>query len=136
MQQSIESIKGGMIYLDMDPDQFNVDCFVDTKSTESVEKEIIKLYNDEHNAEVKISHLTNELKLANSKFSVAQKYLKHFTESYRKIQRPMPEKPQWEEVEQNDRFVTSMPTLLHGSEETLSETATNPYVVAGLSSGY
>jgi len=120
----------------MDLDQDSIDSFVDRKSKKMVEKEIIRLYNAEHNSEVKISHLEFQLTLANSTFALAQKHLKHFTESYRKIQRPMPEKPQWEEEEEYECCDTSMPTVLDGSEETLSETAPNPYVVAGLSCGY
>ena len=122
--------------MDMDRDQISIDGFVDRKSKEMVDKDIINFYNDEHNSEVKIIHLTHKLMLANSKLTCAQKQLKHFTESYRKIQRPMPEKPQWEEEEEYECCDTSMPTVLDGSEETLSETAPNPYVVAGLSSGY
>ena len=129
--------------MDMDREQTNIDHYVNSKSKELVDQEIIKFFNEVHNYEVKIVHLQakivplqQELWTTNLSLTTAHNFLNLLNESYRKIQREMPEKPQWGEVGQNDSFDTSMRTVLDGSEETRSETATNPYVVAGLSSGY
>jgi len=136
MQQSIESIKGGMIYLDMDEDQMSSDLFVHVRSKEAVDKQIIKYFNSVHKLEAKKVYLDEELFKTNLSLTTAHNHLNHLNESYRKIQRPMPEKPQWEEAGQNGSFDTRMRTVFDGSEETRSETAPNPYLVAGLSSGY
>jgi len=121
-------------YLDMD--QMSSDDYVDIKSKEVVDKEIIVYSNKVHNSEVEIVDLREKLFVTNLSLTTANNFLNHLNESYRKIQRPMPEKPKWEEVEQNDIFDISMRSVLDGSEETRSETAPNPYLVAGLSSGY
>ena len=55
MQQSIKSIKGGMIYLDMDEDQMSSDLFVHVRSKEAVDKQIIKYFNSVHKLEAKKS---------------------------------------------------------------------------------
>jgi len=134
MQQSIKSIKGGMIYLDMN--QKDCDLYVERQKKERVDKDIISFYHEVHIWAEKKVQLQEELSKISLYLDNAKECLVVLAESYRKIHRDMPEKPQWEEVGQNGSFDTSMRTVLDGSEETRSETAPNPYVVAGLSSGY
>jgi len=134
MQQSIKSIKGGMIYLDMN--QRDCDLYVQRQEKERVDKDIISFYHEVHTWAEKKVQLQEELSKICLYLDNAKECLVVLAESYRNIEREMPPSPYSPPAGQNGSFDTRMRTVLDGSEETRSETAPNPYVVAGLSSGY
>lgn len=120
----------------MDMNQNDCDIWVQKQSKEEMDEKIIEYFIKLHQLEAKKVYLEDELLKTNIGLDFAHVMLNHWNESYRKIGREMPEKPQREEAEQNGSLGASMQTVVAGSHETRSETAPNPYLVAGLPSGY
>jgi len=111
--------------------QNHVDLYVHQMSQQQVDEDIIRFYNDEKKWGEKKAQLQDELLRADTYLKNANDSLICLAESYRKIQREMPERPQSQPAGRNFTFDAIMPTVVAGSHERGSETASNPYLVAG-----
>ena len=112
--------------------QNDSDLYVHDKSREKVDEDIIGFYNALNYWEEKKAQLQDDLFRADTYLKNANDNLICLAESYRKIQREMPERPQSQPAGRNLTYDAIMPTVVAGSHEAGSETASNPYLVAGL----